>query len=76
MKADLSFEDVELEHEFAKLQAGRSRQLGKQARGADGGRLFCTRMHVVGNPGGMVCNGMLTAGWHGAQWHAHGTVAW
>ncbi|KAI7836341.1 hypothetical protein COHA_009800 [Chlorella ohadii] len=30
MKADLSFEDDQLEHEFRKLQAGRSRQLGKQ----------------------------------------------
>lgn len=71
MKADLSFEDEQLEHEFAKLQAGRSRQLGKQARGADGGRLFCTRMHVVCNPGGMVRNGWLT----GVPSHAGTAVA-
>lgn len=37
MRADLSFEDEQLEHEFSKLQAGRSRHVGKQAGSVEAG---------------------------------------
>ncbi len=53
MKADLSFEDDQLEHEFRKLQAGRSRQLGKQV-GAD--RYKTGLVWLAGSLGNLLCS--------------------